>query len=138
MDCTGTHDCSILDSDFVSYSAQWQAWVKNEITVWRDFHNYWMKQDIPLHIVRYEDLVERPGEVLPDLMKFVFNVPKIEGTLLQSYIDIAVAEGAQKTYKPRVGRANANLDKYNQEMLDGIVQECSEQLKCLGYYQHMS
>lgn len=138
MDCTATHDCSILDSDFVSFASKWEAWVQNEITVWRDFHNYWMKQDVPLHIIRYEDLLNRPGEVIPDLMKFVFNVPQIDGTLLQSYIDIAVAEGAQKTYKPRVGKANANTDKYNQEMLDGIAKECGDQLKCLGYYQHLA
>lgn len=74
MDCTGTHDCSILDRDFITYRAQWEEWLATEITVWRDFHNYWMKQDIPLHIVRYEDLVERPGLVLPDLIKFVFGV----------------------------------------------------------------
>jgi hypothetical protein len=73
----------------------------------------WMKQDIPIHIVRYEDLVARPGEVMPELMKFILGVSTIEGTQVESYINIAVAEGAQKTYKPRVGRANANTDKYS-------------------------
>lgn len=94
MDCTGTHDCSIIESDFISYRKQWEEWVQNEITVWRDFHNAWMKMEIPIHIVRYEDLVARPGEVMPDLIKFVFGVADIKGTLVQSYIDIAVAEGA--------------------------------------------
>jgi len=50
--------------------------------------------EIPIHIVRYEDLVARPGEVMPDLIKFVFGVADIKGTLVQNYIDIAVAEGA--------------------------------------------
>jgi len=43
MDCTGTHDCSIIESDFQTFRLQWEEWVENEITVWRDFHNYWMK-----------------------------------------------------------------------------------------------
>ena len=126
MDCTGTHDCSILESDFVSYRKQWEEWVENEITVWRDFHNAWMKMDIPIHIVRYEDLVARPNEVMPELVKFVLGVNDISGTIVESYINIACAQGAQKTYKPRVGRANANQDKYTQQMLDNIAKECSD------------
>jgi hypothetical protein len=43
MDCTGTHDCSILETDFIDYREQWEAWIRNEITVWRDFHAYWLK-----------------------------------------------------------------------------------------------
>jgi hypothetical protein len=39
-----------------------------------------MRQDVPTHIIRYEDLVERPGDVIPDLMKFVFGVGSIKGT----------------------------------------------------------
>lgn len=134
MDSTATHDCSIADSDFVSYKSWWEGYLKNEITVWRDFHNFWMKQDVPIHIIRYEDLVARPGEIMPDLMRFVFGTKDIDGTLLESYINIAVAEGAKKTYKPRVGKANANMDKYTQELLDNVAKSCPEQLKCLGYY----
>lgn len=87
-----------------------------------------------MHILRYEDLVARPGEVIPELIKFIFNAKSIEGTLVESYINLAVAEGAQKTYKPRVGRANANMDKYSQEMLDFIVEKCSKMLKEFGFY----
>ncbi len=82
MDCTATHDCSILDSDFVNFKKYWEDWIKTEITVWRDFHNFWMKQDIPLHIIRYEDIVARPEVVIPELMKFVFNTKSIDGTLV--------------------------------------------------------
>jgi len=84
------------------------------VTVWRDFHDAWMKQPCPIHILRYEDLVERPGLVIPELMKFVFGVDDISGTRLESYINIAVAEGAQRTYKPRQGKANANMEFYSQ------------------------
>jgi hypothetical protein len=72
-----------------------------------------MKQDIPLHIIRYEDIVARPEIVIPELMKFIFNTKSIDNTVVQSFIDIAVSEGAQGGYKPRVGKANANTDKYS-------------------------
>lgn len=88
--------------------------------------------------MRYEDIVARPGEVMTELVKFILNVPSIEGTKIQSFIDIAVAEGAQKTYKPRVGKANANTEKYTQAMLDNIAKESAEQMKCLGYYQYLN
>ena len=138
MDCTGSHDCSILDSDFQTFRLHWEAYFEAEISVWRDFHNGWMKQNIPCHIIRYEDIVERPAIVIPELMKFIFNTNKISGTLLESHINIALAEGAKKTYKPRVGRANANLDKYTQEMFDRLAKDCGEQMKCLGFYQHLN
>jgi len=32
--------------------------------------------------VRYEDLIERPGEAMTELMKFVFGVSSIQGTLV--------------------------------------------------------
>lgn len=41
-----------------------------------------MKMDIPIHIVRYEDLVARPGEVMTELVKFVFGVADIKGTIV--------------------------------------------------------
>ena len=66
-------------------------------------------------------------------MKFLFNVTSIEGTRLESNIQIAVDEGAKRTYKPRSGKANANQDKYSQQMLDFIYAECEDQLKALGY-----
>jgi hypothetical protein len=36
-----------------------------------------------------------------------------------------------------VGRANANMDKYTQEMLDNIAKESADQMKCLGFYQYL-
>ena len=95
--------------------------MQNEITIWRDFIDFWMRQDVPTHIIRYEDLVERPGDVIPDLMKFVFGVGSITGTQIETNIKLAVAEGAKNTYKPRVGKVNANLDKYSPEMLAHVV-----------------
>jgi hypothetical protein len=54
-------------------------------------------------------------------MKFVFGVGSIKGTQVESNINIAVSEGAKNTYKPRVGKVNANFDKYSAEMLSEIV-----------------
>jgi hypothetical protein len=60
-----------------------------EITVWKDFTKFWFESKIPVHIIRYEDILERPTEALGDLMKFILRVPTIEGTRMESYINIA-------------------------------------------------
>lgn len=138
MDGTASHDCSILDSDFETFRLQWEEYFRLEMSVWRDFQNSWMKQNVPCHIIRYEDLVERPAVVIPELFKFIFNTNKISDTLLESYINFALNEGAQKTYKPRVGRANANIDKYTQAMFNELAATCGDQMKCLGFYQHLN
>lgn len=48
-----------------------------------------------------------------------------------------MAEGAKKTYKPRVGKANVNMDKYSKPLFDLIVNECGDMLKNLGFYYLM-
>lgn len=50
------------------------------MTVWKDFHDFWLKARVPVHFVRYEDLCERPASVLPEMMKFIFNTEDISDT----------------------------------------------------------
>jgi hypothetical protein len=89
MVCSGSHDLSIADSDFLQFHHYWDEFIQQEITVWRDFHMFWMKAKIPVHIVRYEDIMKTPVETMTSLMQFIFNVTTLQGTLLSSYIQIA-------------------------------------------------
>jgi hypothetical protein len=57
MVCTGSHDLSIADSDYVEFREQFAEFVRQEITVWVDFHEYWLSVGIPVHIIRYEDIL---------------------------------------------------------------------------------
>lgn len=86
MVCSGSHDLSIADSDFLQFHHYWDEFIQQEITVWRDFHMFWMKAKIPVHIVRYEDIMKTPVETMTSLMQFIFNVTTLQGTLLSSYI----------------------------------------------------
>ena len=56
MVCSGSHDLSIADSDFALFSKHWAEFVEQEITVWKDFHDFWLRAKVPLHIIRYEDI----------------------------------------------------------------------------------
>ena len=58
MVCTGSHDLSISDHDFLSFHKYWTEFIEQEITVWKDFHDFWIQAKIPVHIVRYEDILQ--------------------------------------------------------------------------------
>jgi hypothetical protein len=51
-----------------------------------------LKAKVPVHIIRYEDILIRPVEVMTDLLKFIMNVVSIEDTILKGYIDLATQE----------------------------------------------
>lgn len=89
MVCSGTHDLSIADADFTLFGKHWNEFIEQEVTVWNDFHDFWLKAKIPVHVIRYEDIVKRPELVLPELIKFILNVETIEGTFIQKMIDLA-------------------------------------------------
>ena len=60
--------------------------MKNEISLWKDFHEYWIKkyeERYPVFFIRYEDLVEKPQTVIEDAFCFILGVESIEGTALQ-------------------------------------------------------
>ena len=73
MLCSGSHNLSIADGDFVKFNREWSEFIEEEITVWRDFINFWLGCGIPTHIIRYEDILSNPNETLDELMKFVFS-----------------------------------------------------------------
>ena len=113
MVCSGTHDLSIADADFTLFGKHWNEFIEQEITVWKDFHDFWLKAKIPVHLIRYEDILPRPVESMTDLMKFIFNVESILDTLLSQYIELASVERAPEIYKPRKGKVHGNSEKFN-------------------------
>jgi hypothetical protein len=58
--------------------------------VWVDFHEFWMNAKIPVHVIRYEDIVQKPESTLRSLLEFIMNVETIEGTKLDHFLKLAV------------------------------------------------
>ena len=77
MVCSGSHDLSIEDNDFKKFPQHWAEFIEQEISVWKDFHNFWLKAKIPVHIIRYEDIVLNPVPTFTDLCCFLLNVQSI-------------------------------------------------------------
>lgn len=79
---TDSHDLSLCEDDFVTFQKQWFEYVENEITVWRDFHEFWLNAEMPVHIIRYEDMVKRGRFAMTELMKFMYKLEDLEGTVV--------------------------------------------------------
>jgi hypothetical protein len=58
--------------------------------VWKDFHDFWLNSKIPVHLIRFEDIINNPKPTMMKLMRFILNEPKIEGTVIEKYIDLTV------------------------------------------------
>ena len=130
---TKTHDLSVSDDTYVKFSNAWDGYIKQEITVWSDFISWWLKSKIPVHIVRFEDILESPKDTLTSLMKFILCVPTIENTIIEQYIGLACKQAAPQVYKPRKGKINANLDKYGKAQLAALKELAEEQIEKMGY-----
>ena len=92
MVCTGSHNRSIDDNDFSKFPQMWAEFIQQDVAVWKDFHEFWMNAKIPVHIVRYEDVVTKPEPTLKSLLEFIMNVEDISGTKVHQYLKIAVSE----------------------------------------------
>jgi hypothetical protein len=100
-----------------------------ETSVWKDFHKFWIEAKIPVHMIRYEDILERPLEALSDLMKFILCVPSLEGTRIEEYIKLATQQSRPEVYKPRSGQINGNLRFFNEEKLKIVSLGAGKEMK---------
>lgn len=101
--------------------------------MWKDFHEFWLKTNIPVHVIRYEDIVLQPRPVLTELLKFILNVQSLEGTLVERYIELACQEKAPEVYKPRKGRVNANMAKFKPVHLEYMMSYAADLIHKFGY-----
>lgn len=86
MMTTKTHGKSMDDDQFKRFGADWNEWIQQELSVWRDFTDFWMAAKIPRYIIRYEDLVGNPEPTMKKLMEYILNVPDIEGTFVHKRV----------------------------------------------------
>lgn len=117
--------------------------VKQELSCWRDFHNFWIHkakvEGVPVFFFRFEDITRSPKDILMQVFAFSLDRPSVEGTLVESKIDLLMkkkAEGTANTqlYKPRdASVSNKNLYRFSQEQLDWITAELSPLLDFFSY-----
>lgn len=137
MVCSGSHDLSIADEDFSKFPKHWSEFIEQEIAVWKDFHNFWINASIPVHIIRYEDIVLRPKYAMANLMQFILNVDSIAGTKIEKFIELGIQEKAPEVYKPRKGLVGKNNDKFSPAHFQMLMTYAPELIKNLDYENFM-
>ena len=74
--------------------AEWTQMVKQEITLWRDFHRYWIETK-DVYFLRFEDLTSDPLTTLTGIFQYLLGVSSLEGTEIEHRIS-QLASDAKK------------------------------------------
>jgi hypothetical protein len=82
------------------------------IDEWKQFHKYWINAPVPVHLVRYEDLVMEPEEILKQLCKYLLGIKSIENTKLE-YVIKQVTSNAAKIDKKYLAYDFVISEEYN-------------------------
>jgi hypothetical protein len=120
---TNTHTTSLSAEERKKHQKVFAEMAKKEILVWRDFHEYWLQQNIPLLVIRYEDLIRYTEKVIAKVLRFVLEVNDMK--FFEDRIDRAIREEQIEklgSYKPRSGGIGKSLTKgvYSPELLQEI------------------
>ena len=70
------------------------------INDWKDFYKYWINAPIPCYIVKYEELIEDPENILKDLSRFMLGIKSIEETKLDYSIKRVIKLDFDNKYYP--------------------------------------
>jgi hypothetical protein len=118
---TGTHTSTLSEEMRNKLTSTWQSMVQKEICVWQAFNEFWLSQNIPLLLVRYEDLIRYPYQVMCRVIQFVLEINNMD--FFASRIAQCVAEEQIEqlgSYQPRSGGIGKSLSRYTPEMLQSI------------------
>mmetsp|Transcript_17543 Transcript_17543/g.16766 ORF Transcript_17543/g.16766 Transcript_17543/m.16766 type:complete len:174 (-) Transcript_17543:172-693(-) len=133
MLATDTHDCSISLEDYKKFASLWDGFVKQEAGVWYDHYQFWLNSSIPVHLVRYEDIISRPKETFTELLQFILETENLDNTNIVKYIEMKIEEGIKKIYKPRIKLTENVKDLFTQEQLDYFMEHFGDLLVKMGY-----
>lgn len=136
MTLTNTHNKSLDESQYERFAARWDGLLRNEIDVWMKFHRYWTtKVDIPIIVVRYEDLMMHREETLRRVFLFLTDLTTLEGTEWEKRIHDVMATSGDKAgpYKPRSGKIGGSFRHYSEEQFQYILKTANLPLRGFGY-----
>ena len=104
LNLTNTHTKTVTDEIYNKYNDTFQALAKNEMKIWIEFHHYWLHVDIPVLLVKFEDLIVNVQSEMKRVIKFVMNQDELSDSW-KARIKHASGEGRDSStlgsYKPR-------------------------------------
>jgi hypothetical protein len=133
---TNTHTASLSADERKKHEKIFAEMALKEILVWRDFHEFWLNSNIPLLVIRYEDLIRWTDKVISKVLKFVLEINDMK--FFEERIDRCIREEQIEklgSYKPRSGGIGKSLTKgvYSPELLQQINVGILETMAKFGY-----
>mmetsp|Transcript_16554 Transcript_16554/g.35787 ORF Transcript_16554/g.35787 Transcript_16554/m.35787 type:complete len:750 (+) Transcript_16554:154-2403(+) len=135
---TGTHTATVSPEVRAKTAKIFESVVLKEIRVWKMFHEFWLNQDVPIMLIRYEDLIRKPDKVMSRVVQFVLEVKRM-GTFFTDRIDRCIKEQAEieamGSYKPRSGGIGKSMSKYSPELLKTLKAD-KDLRRIMGYLDY--
>lgn len=131
---TNTHTTSLTDEQRKKSAKAFEEMARKEILVWKDFHEYWLQQKIPLLVIRYEDLIRYTDKVMEKVIKFTLEINDMR--FFDGRIDRCIREEQIErlgSYKPRAGGVGKSLNKYSPDLLGEINHGIVSTMGKFGY-----
>jgi hypothetical protein len=109
MVVTETHTETVEDHEFLRLASMWDAFLREETEVWKQFHQHWLAKAVAskvvVKVVRYEDLVAHRRESYEAIARFLLREEQHgpAGAGLQRAIDLALGTDQHELgiYTPR-------------------------------------
>jgi hypothetical protein len=133
---TNTHTTSISEDQRKRNVQVFAQMALKEIQVWRDFHEFWLQQGIPLLVIRYEDLIRYTDKVISNVIRFVLEVNNMD--FFEERIRRCIQEEQIEklgSYRPRSGGIGKSLatGMYTPELLTKINHSILDTMIKFGY-----
>lgn len=129
LNLTNTHTKTVTDEVYHKYQDTYQAMARNEIKIWIDFHHYWLNVDLPVLVVRFEDLIVDMRSEMERIVKFVINEEQLSErwiTRIQHACGLNGNTYALGSYKPRSatsGKASIGKALHKKRYTNELLQE---------------
>uniref|UniRef100_A0A7S4AMR1 Sulfotransferase domain-containing protein n=1 Tax=Pseudo-nitzschia australis TaxID=44445 RepID=A0A7S4AMR1_9STRA len=137
---TSSHTTSMTEKNRKKYKSIFAEMAKKEMLVWVDFNEFWLKQKIPILVVRYEDLIRETIKVVRHVIQFVLEIERM--TFFEERIHRAIGEEQVEKlgpYKARSGGIGRSLIKghYTPSLLQEINHGIQSTMQTFGYKEMM-
>ena len=97
------------------------------INNWKTFYKYWINAPIPCYLIKFEELIEEPSNILKDLARFMLGIKTVEGTKLEYVIQKAINLDPDQKYYPF-----SISTKQNNNLTDNILMQFQEKFTKLN------
>lgn len=100
---TNTHTETVTDEVYERLGDKFNSLARNEMKIWIQFHQYWLNKDVPILMVRFEDLIADTKREMCRVLEFLMVKPVNEEwrKRINHTCGGSIATASLGSYRPR-------------------------------------